>query len=148
MTDNEIIKALECCMNGRCDDDCPFRETRENCHNLDNLILDLINRQKAEIERYREVVGELGVKDGEVVALLNGKETAYTKKDIAETLKRMAVKTAKAEAIKDVFEKVEERLAVHHFTSNSTEYTDGQLDCMEWVDSKIDELKKEMVGDV
>ena len=51
MTDKEIIKALECCMNGRCDDECPFRETREHCHNLDSLILDLINRYEAEIER-------------------------------------------------------------------------------------------------
>ena len=51
---------------------------------------------------------------------------------------------ARAEAIKEVFEKVEERLAVHHFTANSTEYADGQLDCMEWVDSKLDELAKEM----
>ena len=48
LTDNEIIKALECCMNGHCDDDCPFRETREHCHNLDSLILDLINRLQAE----------------------------------------------------------------------------------------------------
>ena len=49
-TDNEIIKASECCMNGRCDDDCPFRETIEHCHKLDSLIHDLINRQKHEIE--------------------------------------------------------------------------------------------------
>ena len=50
MTDNEIKKALESCMNGRCDDECPFRETREHCHNLDSLILGLINRLQAENE--------------------------------------------------------------------------------------------------
>ena len=55
MTDNEIIKALECCMNGHCDDDCPFRKTREHCLNLDSLILNLINRQKAEIERLQSI---------------------------------------------------------------------------------------------
>lgn len=54
LTDNEIVKALECCMNGHCDDDCPFRETREHCHNLDSLILDLINRQKAKVEYYKK----------------------------------------------------------------------------------------------
>ena len=54
LTDNEIVKALECCINGHCDDGCPFRETREHCHNLDSLILDLINRQKAENERLKK----------------------------------------------------------------------------------------------
>lgn len=50
----------------------------------------------------------------------------------------------KAQAVNEVFEKVDEKLACHSFTSNSTEYTDGFLDCIEWVDSKLDELKKEM----
>lgn len=52
----------------------------------------------------------------------------------------------RSNAIKEVFDKLEERLCVHTFTSNSTEYADGQFDCMEWVDSKIDELRAEMGG--
>lgn len=49
MTDNEIIKALECCINDDCDN-CP--DTFGNCeHNAMRNALDLINRQKAEIER-------------------------------------------------------------------------------------------------
>lgn len=59
MTDNEIIKALGCCINGHCDDNCPFVETRESCHNLDSLILDLIKRQKAEIERLKDLNNQL-----------------------------------------------------------------------------------------
>lgn len=55
--------------------------------------------------------------------------------------------TAKAEAYKEVLEKVNERLAVHPFTSNSTEYSDGMYDCLEWVDSEIEELEKELVGE-
>ena len=54
MNDNEMVKALECCMNGHCEDDCPFSKTREHCFNLDSLTLDLINRLKAEIERLQE----------------------------------------------------------------------------------------------
>lgn len=56
LTDNEIIKALECC---RCDDgdlsnceDCPLVECKNIfvCHSkLSTNALDLINRQKAEI---------------------------------------------------------------------------------------------------
>lgn len=53
MTDNEIIKALENCMtpNNVCGD-CSFRkECDNNPRTLENYALDLINRQKAEIER-------------------------------------------------------------------------------------------------
>lgn len=54
-TDDEIVKALECCMYGRCDDNCPFfKKAVEKCNDLDSLILDLINRQKAEIESLKE----------------------------------------------------------------------------------------------
>ena len=57
MTDNEIIKALECCSNS-CDDgfakcdECPRFEEGSGCtlRTMKNA-LDLINRQKAEIER-------------------------------------------------------------------------------------------------
>lgn len=53
MTDNEIIKALECCMDDDCDN-CP--DTFGNCeHNAMRNALDLINRQKAEIERLKNL---------------------------------------------------------------------------------------------
>lgn len=49
MTDNEIIKALECCKNDDCDN-CP--NTFGNCYaNLAGYALDLIERQQAEIDR-------------------------------------------------------------------------------------------------
>ena len=88
MTDNEIVKALECCTHGRCDDNCPFGGVREKCHKLDDFILDLINRQKAEIER------------------LNKANTS-----VVEHLKkaRRQLKTAKAEAIKEFAERLKER---------------------------------------
>ena len=48
MTDNEIIKAFECCdIKGVCNN-CPFKNDRESCERLGDLVLDLINRQKAE----------------------------------------------------------------------------------------------------
>ena len=57
MTDNEIVKALECCCSvdvNACDN-CPFHE---RCYNNNEWIekeaIDLINRQKAEIERLRK----------------------------------------------------------------------------------------------
>ena len=54
MKDNEIIKALECCAKADCDN-CP--NTFGNCEqNLLNDTIDLINRQKAEIQALREDV--------------------------------------------------------------------------------------------
>lgn len=55
MTDNEIIKALECCLKG-CNaegcDDCHLYERVEDCEiEIPIIALDLINRLKAEIER-------------------------------------------------------------------------------------------------
>ena len=62
MTDAEIIKALECCTKGNTSDvcvDCPLITT-DMCTDVENglmkLALDLINRQKAEIERLKEPV--------------------------------------------------------------------------------------------
>ena len=48
MTDNEIIKALECCSGkGACNNECPG--TKVDCE-IEKCALDLINRQKTEID--------------------------------------------------------------------------------------------------
>mgnify|MGYP003520110880 CR=1 FL=1 len=54
MTDNEIIKAAECCVFGESCEGCPLEF--KDCANIDvsKLTLDLINRQKAEIERLND----------------------------------------------------------------------------------------------
>ena len=64
MTDNEIIKALELCFSenfGKCEE-CPLKNQMDGIFTCikskQKLTLDLINRQKAEIE-----------------ALINGQET-------------------------------------------------------------------------
>ena len=57
MTDKEIIKALECCINDENCENCPLHHKKiENACVLTVVefykeILDLINRQQAEIER-------------------------------------------------------------------------------------------------
>lgn len=53
MTDEQIIKALECCKIGECED-CPFHGVKEDCEvELPEESLDLINRQKAKIEELK-----------------------------------------------------------------------------------------------
>ena len=49
MTDNEIIKALECSVNGKCPE-CPYFRSYpcDKCRNMRKDALDLINRLQAE----------------------------------------------------------------------------------------------------
>jgi hypothetical protein len=61
MTDNEIIKALECCSdweNSNSCNECPFYEELDcaTTDRLDKYALDLINRQKAEIENLNKAL--------------------------------------------------------------------------------------------
>lgn len=57
LADNEIIKALECCNSterGHCLNKCPYYNYSANCtRSMINDALDLINRQKAEVERLK-----------------------------------------------------------------------------------------------
>lgn len=63
MTDNEIIKALECCMDGRDCAECPAQGV---CmHDYDcpkSIALDLINCQKAEVERLKGEMKNISAK--------------------------------------------------------------------------------------
>ena len=61
MTDNEIIKALECCIHSCCVG-CPCADDDANSCNYDKkYVLDLINRQKAEIERLQKNIDGLNI---------------------------------------------------------------------------------------
>ena len=88
MNDNDIKKALECCSSSTGAEacrGCPFNE-KDICDKEDDApqkyALDLINRQKAEIERYKGVI----------------------------KLLENDVLTAKAEAVKEFAERVETAL--------------------------------------
>ena len=57
LTDAEIIKALECCIakSGKGCSNCPYHHYYEECRTKrNNDCIDLINRQKAEIERLQK----------------------------------------------------------------------------------------------
>ena len=64
MTDEQIIKALECCSKYpeelSCSE-CPLNSRGADCldFELGKFVLDLINRQKAEIERLHSVIESL-----------------------------------------------------------------------------------------
>lgn len=106
LTDNEIVKAFECCYVNKPCEECPLCEiahSEKMCFEGDGyaiprMIIDLINRQKAENERLKEV----NEKQRLIVEAIDDNmfplpfETDYDK----------AIKTAKAEAYKEVLKKV------------------------------------------
>ena len=58
MTDNDIIKALEYCTDKGYCSDCPYCKRHLDCK-IEYDALDLINRQKAEIESLQIEVSKL-----------------------------------------------------------------------------------------
>ena len=95
MTDNEIIKALEYCYRGGGCCGCPYGRCIEA--HITELALDLINRQKAEIERLNKAI-EQCEDSGEYW------ESKY--------------KTAKAEAIKEALSRVETELGEYYIAKH------------------------------
>ena len=121
MTDNEIIKSLECCYDLDSTlicQQCPLHQT-EDCRDgyLGMKALDLINRQKAEIGRLLHENHTLGL-------VQNG----YN--DMLEI--------CKAEAIKEFAERVKEHF--YHYPD------DEEASCL-YVINTINDLVRDMVGD-
>lgn len=125
MTDNEIIKALECCGKSNTDEhyceDCPCRTIKYCASCISINALDLINRQKAEIARLKKAI--------DVV-------------DIMEEQHKYALNKAKAEAIKEFTERLKDKIrdvAKIEFQSGYY-YLIGE--------PFIDNIVEEMAGDV
>jgi ketol-acid reductoisomerase len=126
LTDNEIIKALELLLELVLVEGCSQRaKTISNA-------LDLINRQKAEIERLNSrkevVVPSMRLIDGNP---LNG-FILESHRCVART-----IEDVKAEAYKECIEKVKKEINKHSYDMLSKTV----------INYKLDNLLKEMVGD-
>ena len=126
--DEDIIKALECCISCECED-CPHDEETACKENLNQEVIDLITCQKAEIEAL--IAGQetlqkyIAEKNAEIERLT----TAYPK--TIESIKKMRDK-AKAEAIKEFADRL------------TAELIAGGI-YPAFVKGKIEKVKKEMV---
>ena len=141
MTDNDIIKALECCT--VCSSietcgECPYVEcpTRKGCvGEMVKDALDLINRLQYDVEIKESVIKTLFVdidkKKAEIERLQNAYKQCAWERDIFLD----ELKTAKSEAIKEFAERLKEEATVDD-------------DSTWWVANiDIDNLVKEMVGE-
>ena len=128
MTDKEIIKALECCIKAKTNADCealkcPFYDNEiDICMYVNNEevlyanALDLINRQQAENKELKT----------ENLILSQKRFNIFERIEFTDKLK----KQAKAEAIKEVFDKIK---AVNRWSCIDIRY--------------FDKVKKEMAGE-
>ena len=160
MTDNEIIKALECCTNCICnhaktDTECPLVKMSFCKNYLMKESLALINRQKEDIEHYKK-----SYFNGQKIFSDQSLENECMKAEIdsmKEKLKLYSyykepfVKHIKSEAIKDSSEKLKEApikmgipLLGLQTKSEIEEYFNGIL--LQLRDA-IDDLVKEMTGE-
>ena len=127
MTDNEIIKALRLCADRGC-----YRCTeygKEYCrYTVASLAWDLIYRQKAEVERLK-VDLEFKCDDCKYIKL---SQEEY----------RTAILKAKSEAIREFVMSFKKRISFF-IPIATVEEKQGVYKCLD----KVDEVKKEMVGD-
>lgn len=129
MTDKDIIKALEICRNenGMCSD-CPYSDDYTNCNTrIAKDVLDLINRQKAEIEKLKALAE-------------NGASAIDTNNRLVQKFAEI-----KTEAIKEFGKRLKSRIndSVFNYWNNNT----GGYYLAEDVPAEIDNLIDEMVGD-
>lgn len=158
MTDNEIIKALECCQKTDCNN-CPndFGNCYANLVGYSRYALDLINRQKAEIENLEyKLLGVMHFVD----KWLNGAEleqdevnraSAMREKTLQivekleeenDFLKSIDTDKIKAEAIKEFAERLKNIYIKDKRYDRPNAHT-----LIDWLFNNIDNLVKEMVGE-
>ena len=131
MTDNDIIKAWECCTSEKTSScfKCPFYKLCDDDNfSLVKATLDLINRQKAEIKKCENII-RLADKTIE-------KQSAEIKRLEQENFDRsLTVETWKCEAVKEFAERLKAEKFEHQNFGGLIYYED------------VDNLVKEMVGD-
>ena len=143
MTDNEIIKALECCAEDewRCNNNCPFFEKCSKTL-MAKSSLDIITRQQAEIERLKAHINEVADKVEDKMTYMSGcqnliqivKKIILGDKTPSESLCDNCglCKEREEEAVKEFAERLK-----------NTYFIDSERLCYQ-----VDKVLKEMVGEM
>lgn len=147
-TDEEIIKALECHINA---EDCVSCEVFDWCDEiiLTKLVLDLINRQKAEIERLQKEVNLVSIQFQDVQE--RAEEYKLKIENLQNVISNQQIeisakieKQIKSEAYKEFTEKLKEEIRLE----DDCDYNCRECcyECNDYVIA-IENLLKEMVGE-
>ena len=151
MTDQEIIKALECCANELGCEKCPANEDCDNGMLVKNLFA-LVTRQRAEIEKLQEIHADAteslrlaAEANKDMQAKIEGLEAENVEQDqaIINALHRMG--QIEAEAVREFAEKLKAtplRFRVDHIRLINEPPESKMVLFVD--DSDIDNLTKEM----
>ena len=142
MTDEQIVKALECCVEcdtfgGECREDCPFKEVDDCTFVLRRETLDLIKRQQAEIERLE-------------IPILEIKNFDMPKEELIKRIQEAPIQIVpfetkiRAVAIKEFAERLRDRIC--DSIERSLDNPNGNDYYITDVYTDIDNLVKEMTG--
>lgn len=132
LTDEQIIKALECCdCRERCAD-CPLKDN-DYCKDVfSHWAVDLINRQAAEIESLKRTIDE---KDKEILGLQ--KRIIFWREDLNYQPEKI-----KSEAIKEFAERAE-TLVLPLLLAATLEERDMVYRCLNIIDNLVKEMTEE-----
>lgn len=137
--DEEIVKALECCL---CDDsECLQCQKKElckiNCDELATKTIDLINRQKAEIERLKSANDE-NFRQWDMLAEKSKQYYADLYNEAKDILKAEAYKEyhIKAKSCLKANRDVEQQIGNNYVVKRIKE-----------IENRFDNILKEMVGE-
>ena len=152
MTDNEIIKAWDICLHTNNREDCEIcPHSIYGIHCIANLRIDtfnLLKRQQAEIEELQSEITLLKQSNANLQELYQceKEKVANAKQKVIDIAK--ALKTAKADAIKEFAERLKaEELEQTEVWNGDDEYDIGYNSAINAVIEKLDRHVKEMVGD-
>lgn len=157
LTDNEIKKALECCISDKpCKEcKCPLYESgcEKDIRTLEKLSLDLINRQDEKINQMYEALDfraskiteledKVATLQAENESLKNAYKQCTWERDAYIEIENIAIANAKAEAYTEFAEKIGKTLKGRIAFSDIR----GSV-ILEGVIELVDNLLKEMVGE-
>ena len=137
LTDSEIVKVLECCVTYEFCTECPLVDNCPSDYSLLKSALDLINRQKAEIERLNKQLEEFKFLESRVNSIKNTPKDTFS-----GALISIAEGVARYEAVKEFAERLKEYVESYDVT---TGYRVTIVQAVE--EETIDNLVKEMVGE-
>lgn len=168
LTDEQIIKALECCEEARLNQDCldlkcPFA-TEYGCNidaeDLRNEAADLINRLKAQNKEFDEKIiiqqGLIDYQRAEIERLQKHNEMVlencrqYNEASDKANNQRFleAINVVKSEAIKEFAEKFKAKINKYEYRDKDPNMKQkGQWILHEVIPKEVDKLLKEMDGD-
>ena len=143
MTDNEIIKALECCRQKEehCHI-CPYNPVNDCCRRIQDDALDLINRQKAEIDilirKKESLMDEIAEQQAEIERLKGENKQIRTDCRWCEEWQTTELLGERAKAIKEFAERLKGKAYYCEKIDRKDDFVVNETD--------IDNLVKEIVG--